>query len=128
MYLGIFNDNWADEMDICGFRLFTPQEKQMFETLCRVMPDDLIENQEFYIGSNEELTYNTFGELFGCWDFNFITNNEAVTIVKNIGSRFGSYIDAKDVIENMPEDIKSYLQSLNTDDAKQLMDFYGDIL
>lgn len=48
-----FRDNWADEMDLCGSRVFTQEAWADFlEKLNRVHW-----NHEFYVGTNESVEY-----------------------------------------------------------------------
>lgn len=59
-YLVKYNDNWADEMDINGFALFTEEEHDEFISMVNKICDLLRagETFEYYIGTNEFIIHD----------------------------------------------------------------------
>lgn len=89
-YLVIFNDNWADEMDIFGGEIWTESEKDNFETS---LVDYFKDNCEltFYIGSNEEITYESKEAVMDTLTITPISEDEIQVLAKFNLKRFGMY-------------------------------------
>lgn len=56
-YLLKYEENWADEMDIDGYKVLTEKEKIEFEKNVHKIQSEEIE-VNFCIGSNEDILYN----------------------------------------------------------------------
>lgn len=59
-YLVKYNNNWADEMDIDGFALFTKEEYDEFISIVNKICDLLRagETFEYYVGTNEIIIHD----------------------------------------------------------------------
>lgn len=90
-----WNDNWADEMDLNGFKLMSNEEydtyiggwKKAFEykgsyTMC--------------VGTNEDIEYESFEELVRTFDVSALTNGEYKTIEDHFGIEYGFFPDVPD--------------------------------
>jgi hypothetical protein len=92
-----YEDNWADEVDIYGFRLFDLKEWMAYK-------DDLVkhiaENGElkYSFGTNEEITYDSVEDVLRQFTVNEISMEEYDAIVSafNFGMRrkFGDFPSA----------------------------------
>lgn len=104
MKLVRFDKNWADEMDVEGFRLFTdPQWLKYRDTVLAA------KSFNFYFGTNEGWgnEYDedfTDGETMLKEDFRVfdLTDSEAATIQKFFGNAGGMFPDA-DSFEDEPD-------------------------
>lgn len=85
-----WSDNWADEMDLDGFKVFTNEEfeayiqgwKKAFEyrgsyTMC--------------VGTNEEIEYESFEEFERTLDVSALDHGEYRTIQDHLGDEFGFF-------------------------------------
>ena len=81
MKLVKYNSNWADEMDIEGFKLFTDKRWKEYQ---KRFEEYFVENifYNFYIGTNEEIEYESFVKFMKDFEVIEITDKEAKTIKK----------------------------------------------
>lgn len=88
-------DNWADEMDLDGFKLMTNEEydayiagwKKAFEykgsyTMC--------------VGTNEDIEYDSFEQFESTLEVNALENGEYRTIIEHLGETYGFFPDVPD--------------------------------
>lgn len=76
-----FNSNWSDEMDVHGFFVATQEKwdqycdrvRKHFETHNELM---------YYIGSNEEILYESADQLLGEFQVTEITDTDAETLTR----------------------------------------------
>lgn len=110
--LVIFSDNYADEFDLEGFKIFSSKEdweeylsfaEKYFEKRVNKQKEDwikkhgepkyswqpIIEGIDFGFGTNEALNYTSFNEFKNCFTVKEISMEEGQTIIKTIGSYFG---------------------------------------
>lgn len=76
--LVVFEDNWADEMDIRMFTICSPEESDEFQKRLKSYK----ENVCMYFGSNEENEYNNGQELLSNFKFYAITPEEEKVLRK----------------------------------------------
>lgn len=92
-YLVKWDSNWADEMDIHGFVLFGEKEfKEFKEALNMFKSDERVDEYgefSFYIGSNEEVTYENANELISEFKIEEITKEAFDIILNTLGGSYG---------------------------------------
>ncbi len=96
MLLIIFEDNWADEMDIYGFSIMS-QEKWKYkvnETNNTTFP------REVYFGTNEFNIYETPDEFLSRFKVKHLKTAEFQILIKLFGREFGKFL----VIEGLAPD------------------------
>jgi hypothetical protein len=79
-----YDSNWADEMDINGFKVLTNEQwekyqkdfKKLFKKEC----------YSYYVGTNEEIEYSDFDEFISDFKTSEITDEEAAVIEKLFGN------------------------------------------
>jgi len=102
--LVVFSDNWADEMDIDGFQIF---EKEDWDaTVKRVKSFKFPVTIGF--GTNEDNVYDDAAELLGCYTVKKLTDDEAKTITKLFGVRYGNFRDPGDVEQDEEDEEYGY--------------------
>jgi hypothetical protein len=81
----VFGDNWADEMDISGVRIFTSEEWQEIQ--------DRIPDKPFniYIGSNQDIEYESKQDYLSNFEATPITAEQAAWLQSILGTRFGHF-------------------------------------
>ena len=77
-YLVKFEDNWADEIDISGFKLF---EKDKWEELKKKILT-ITGEINIYFGSNEDNEYDNAEDLLSCFKTYPITSEQYNLILK----------------------------------------------
>lgn len=93
-YLVKFEENWADEMNIYAFAVFSAKEYRCWRhAMARL--EKAMEKAVFTycFGTNEEQEYDTFAEFDQCFTVKPITNDEANTIrdTFNIATYYGDF-------------------------------------
>lgn len=84
-YVVVYNDNWADEMDLDGFFTCTGKElKELKKTLLKSK-----KSANIGIGSNEDIEYSNGKELWNCLTYHKISERENQTIERIFGGTFG---------------------------------------
>jgi hypothetical protein len=87
MKLVKYDGNWADEMDISGFRVFTNEAwNEYLEAWGKEEYP-----YSFYVGTNEEVEIYDFEELVRDFTVKDITDKEAAVIVKFFGKDYGFF-------------------------------------
>ena len=80
-YLVKFEENWADEMDISAFAVFSAKEyrcwRHVMDRMEKAMEHAVL---TYTFGTNEEQEYEDFKEFDRCFTVKTITNDEANTI------------------------------------------------
>jgi hypothetical protein len=81
MKLVKYDSNWADEMDIDGFQLFTDKqwEKYQKDFQKRFKKD---KSYTYYVGTNEDIEYGDFDEFMSDFKVSEITDEEAAVLEK----------------------------------------------
>lgn len=84
MKLVKYDSNWADEMDIDGFDVFTDSK---WEKYLKSFKDHFDKGDEYSygIGTNEEIEYSSYDEFVRDFKVTEITDEEAATIEKHFG-------------------------------------------
>lgn len=85
-YVCTFSDNWADEMDLEGFRLMTEDEK---DEMIKDIKKRFRSGGSIGFGSNESNEYEDADEVLGTLSYEQITKAEYDTIARVIGTSFG---------------------------------------
>ena len=103
--IAIFEDNWADEMDVQGFVILTEKRWEAYKA------SGIAKNRRFSlcVGSNEDIEYQNGKELLKNIKVRPITNEEEKTITKIFGDSFGttnflSYLESEDEYDEEEED------------------------
>jgi hypothetical protein len=90
-YLVKYEDNYADEFDIQGFRIFTEVELKAFKTLVKTAKYP----QEVYFGTNESISYDSFTDY---------TEEEASLLTKLFGydttTEYGFFLNPEEQDED----------------------------
>lgn len=85
LWLVEYSDNWADEIDVKGFRIVGQEWKdefdQLIEKLCRTNFFDH-NSIRFYVGSNEEIEYESLKDVVAAFSFTEISNEFALQIIQ----------------------------------------------
>lgn len=68
-----YNDNWADEMDLDGFRLMERNEYREFVKGIKAIKRFPL---EIYIGTNQEVTYESVEDIIKALKFETVTKDE----------------------------------------------------
>jgi len=85
MLLVKFDDNWADEMDVSGFKLF--KSEQDWQKAIDKFKDELdIDDEEdccfeVYFGTNEENQYTSFSRFLRRFEVIHISDAEAAVLL-----------------------------------------------
>jgi hypothetical protein len=90
-YLVIYHDNWADEMDVEGFRLFTQDELDDYVSL-HVKYFETNSSWKFGVGSNEQIEYNDWEGIRSALTVKEITDAEYEMLGKLFPLPFDSLI------------------------------------
>jgi hypothetical protein len=104
--LVIWKANWADEMDIEGFKIYDEADWKSYETELKARERKF----DIYIGTNEEIRYDDGKDLLNSLKVKKITDDEAKTIKKLFGDEFGFtqfssvYLDEEIEEEDIEED------------------------
>lgn len=80
-----FEDNWADEMNVEGFNIFTKEEWETFKTKLENKQSEF----QVCIGTNEELEYSNGNDCLRHMTVSEISIAAAEIIEDAIGSCFG---------------------------------------
>ena len=86
MVLVKFDDNYADEFDVEGFRVMSAQEWNDYVKkieACKNWP------QSKYFGTNEGCEWDCFEDYLSCFKIKPLTPGQARTIKESIGESFG---------------------------------------
>lgn len=88
-----YDSNWADEMDVSGFRIFTEEEYKNWKLGWKEHFEEE-EEYTYYVGTNEEIPYDDLEELMRDFEVSEITEEEAATISRallNGGRSYGFF-------------------------------------
>lgn len=102
-----YEDNYADEFDIVGFKIMTEQEyfewRDMVEKSFLFDEDNQVRDttdREFYFGTNEFVTYQNANQYFDQLEVIDLANHEAAALLsmfaKEIQYGYGTFIDPAD--------------------------------
>jgi hypothetical protein len=81
MKLVKYDSNWADEMDIDGFRVFTDKQWEKYQKdFKKLFKED--RGYTYYVGTNEDIEYNSFDEFMSDLKVSEITDEEATVLKK----------------------------------------------
>jgi len=93
-YVIKYSDNWADEMDVCGWGLFSEEEKDNFLKVIDNYFEDACE-YFLYVGTNQEIEYENKEDFMNSFEIVEISDEEGKTIKKIFGHSYGfSPLDA----------------------------------
>lgn len=96
LYLYHYRDNWADEMDLAGMRIFTESEKNIYFDLFK---EHFKKNGyfEFCVGTNQYIEYNKFTDFMKSFCAYVITKDE-YKVLKKFTANLG-FFPSEDSIE-----------------------------
>ena len=81
MKLVKYDSNWADEMDIDGFRLFTDKQWEKYQKdFQKHFKKD--KRYTYYVGTNEDIEYGDFDGFMSDFKVSEITDEEAAVLSK----------------------------------------------
>jgi hypothetical protein len=81
MKLVKYDSNWADEMAIDGFRVFTDKQWEKYqEDFKKHFKKD--NSYTYYVGSNGDIEYGDFDEFMSDFKVSEITDEEAAVLEK----------------------------------------------
>ena len=108
-----FYDNWADEMDIYSFCL---RPKGFFKKFEEVVNKyfEFEDSLELYVGSNEEIVYESASEVLNSFYVENISKEEATTIKKLFNIEIGSYSYGINILESLLDPILDYSEGLES--------------
>lgn len=76
-----FEDNWADEMDICGWNIMTEEDKdEYFSDFKKIFDERGYYN--FSVGTNEDIEYDSFKDFKSHFKIKKLTDEESKIICK----------------------------------------------
>jgi len=83
--LVLFNDDWADEMDMNGFSIMREDQWNWHVSALKASVYPI----EHYFGTNESNEYNSAEEIIRCYTVKAITDEEAEVIKRLISNDYG---------------------------------------
>ncbi|MEK5036247.1 hypothetical protein MKY96_32880 [Paenibacillus sp. FSL R7-0302] len=72
LYLMKYSDNWADEMDVQGHCIINQNDMEYF-----IDSAEMVDYSDFYVGTNEEITYKGKQSVLKAVKFIEITKEES---------------------------------------------------
>jgi hypothetical protein len=89
-FLVKYFDNWADEMDIAGYKLMTETEKkEYFNGFRKTIEEE--NSYVFFIGTNEGIEYMSFDDFRDTFNVDEISEIEYGVIEDKIGKSMGFF-------------------------------------
>lgn len=87
-----FTSNWADEMDIEGYRIFSADD---WKDYCKWAKKEFEHNGEYtyYVGTNEDIHYNSYNDFIADFDVITITTDQIKVLEKLELDGFGFFPD-----------------------------------
>ena len=79
-----YDSNWADEMDIDGFKVLTDKQWEKYQRDFKKHFKE--EWYTYYVGTNEEIEYGDFEEFRNDFNVSEITDEEAAVLEKLFGN------------------------------------------
>lgn len=77
-----FDVNWADEMDLYGFEVCTVTQWKDYAKWIRGLPGEFWNATQFYLGTNEETTFDTGEEFLTHFKVTPISDEDAKTLCR----------------------------------------------
>lgn len=84
-----YTGDWADEMDVYGFRLTTKENWDAFVRRVHQYFQDENGSYSYYVGTNEEIIYESPEDVLRDFDVEEIADEEAQVITKLFGNYYG---------------------------------------
>ena len=81
--LVLFNDDWADEMDMNGFSIMREDQWNWHVSALKASAYPV----ELYFGTNESNEYNSAEEIIRCYTVKAITDEEAEVITNEMETK-----------------------------------------
>ena len=93
MWLVKFTDNWADEMDIEGFKILSNSTFMQWARLVEDVATAIDNGHEFewYIGTNESIVYSTGRDLKNCFECEVIGDSYAEFLKETFIKSYDAY-------------------------------------
>lgn len=89
--LVVFEDNWADEMDLEGFKVVRKSEWEQTVAEFREEKEDSKYGIEFCFGTNEYNEYDSVDDALACFTVTEMTDECAKLLQKLFPSGFGMF-------------------------------------
>lgn len=97
-YLAVWEDNWADEIDVQGFLPLYEEEKisleKNIEKFQNLLEEDEFDYDEYYVGTNEGIPYTSLGMP----SIKEITEEEYDVLIRLFGWQFGKFPNFGDIV------------------------------
>lgn len=106
-FLVKYSDNWSDEMDVEGFRVFTEIEKnEYFKAFEKIFKYNIKEygSFEYGVGTNQQIEYKHFKNFERAFSVKEISKNEYIVLDDLDLSEFGFFPDAFDFEDGEDEE------------------------
>ena len=91
-----FKDNWADEMDLDGFRVCSDEETNKIKDAM----DKLEFPLEIYFGTNEAVDYHSKESLMNSFTITRIEHSTASLLISYLGKEYGDFPDIEAYVED----------------------------
>lgn len=89
--LVLFEDNWADEMDLEGFKVMRKSEWEQTAAEFRESKENSESVIEFYFGTNEYNEYDSVDDALACFTVTEMTDDDAEFLEKLFPGGFGPF-------------------------------------
>ena len=110
MWLVKFTDNWADEMDIEGFKTLSNSTFMQWARLVEDVAAAIDNGHEFewYIGTNESIVYSTGRDFKNCFECEVIEDSYAEFLKETFIKSYDAYghFPNDEVLLNLLEYVK----------------------
>jgi hypothetical protein len=99
-YLVKLHTNWADEMDVDGFRVFTKDEWESYKDVV----NQNYTGGEHYVGTNESVEWDSAKDYFSDLSVEEITETVYQVLLGLFGKDYGLWIDLTESLESEEEE------------------------
>lgn len=85
LWLVEYSSNWADEIDVKGFKIVDQEWKDEFEQLIeKLHRTNFFDHNSisFYVGSNQDIEYKSLRDVLAAFSFTEISNEFALQIMQ----------------------------------------------
>lgn len=90
-----FDDNWADEMDLSGFRVMGAEDYEEWQKALKLLTFPY----EPYFGTNENTCYADMIDFQRTLDTQTISDEDAAVIINLFGKKYGHFPSIEDHVD-----------------------------